>query len=90
MCLVYLKPLGPAFMPAGKKTPVAGEVRAPFLKDEPPVTMFSTWLVVRAVAMAKVFELSADASTMRVAVTFEPPASDTWKVARPKSSGLGS
>ncbi len=38
----YLKPLGPAFRPSGKKTPVAGLTTVLLFTAPPPVTMLST------------------------------------------------
>ena len=54
------------------------------LTAPPPVTMFNTWVVLRANAIT----LVASASVMRVAVTLASPPSETEKVAKPKSSGF--
>jgi hypothetical protein len=83
--LDHLNPFGPAFMPFGKKTPVAGLASAlvDALYEAPPVTMFKTWLVLRE----KAITLVESASTSRVAVTLDEPARATENVASPKSSG---
>lgn len=39
---IYLNPFGPAFMPAGKNTPMAGLTAAEPFTAPPPVTMFNT------------------------------------------------
>jgi hypothetical protein len=83
-----LNPFGPAFIPAGKKTPVAGLLSAfvDELYEAPPVTIFRTWLVFRENAMT----LVESASVIRVAMALAAPPSETEKLARPKSSGLAS
>src|SRR5580693_8080121 len=83
---VYLKPFGPAFKPAGKNTPTAGLTAVVPFTAPPPVTMFSTCVVLRANATT----LVASASVMRVAVALPPAPRVTENVARPKSSGLES
>ena len=65
-----MNPFGPAFKPAGKNTPVAGRIHRVVLTAPPPVTMFSTCVVLRA----KTITLVGSASTIRAARHSRAPA----------------